>query len=139
MIKKSIHIFFALLTAILIASAGVLPHHHHQDGAICFSLTHHHDSDGKSAHHEDNCPLENEVLASSSLAAHSHDHKCAFCADTDNDFHSLVHSPLLALGDQSAHYQIILEARRWNFPHQQPSCSLSISLLGAPLRAPPIA
>ncbi|RNC64891.1 DUF6769 family protein [Proteiniphilum sp. X52] len=65
--KKKIAISSIAVAVLIVLVAGTIPHHHHDNGAICFHMTHHQDASedgqppaqsGHSCHHDPTCIAE---------------------------------------------------------------------------------
>lgn len=134
MIKRAVNIILSLVVASIVATGGVLPHHHHSDNSICFVTSQ--ESDHTSGEH-DTCPLEQKLVVS--VAGSAHHHKCGVCSASDHDSNlHLPFAPLLATL-VSNHYLVVLDGKEWRYKPNTQILINAARILYSPLRAPPVA
>lgn len=134
MVKRVLNILFALIVATMVATGGVLPHHHHTDSSICFVTSQENDQTSDT---HDTCPLEQKLVVSASGA--SHHHKCGICASSDHDGdHHQTFAPLTAILEPTT-YIVVLNCKEWRNSTSQPIFISATRVLYSPLRAPPVA
>ncbi len=76
-LKKKIAISSIAIAILIVLVAGTIPHHHHDNGAICFHVTGHHETNREASDND-----QDEHCASDNQNTHGCDHDRTCIAET---------------------------------------------------------